>query len=137
MSQWIETQEDLDHELMKVTLSDGDLTTWDRVPKQERTRKSGPPNKSGKRLIYSSAGGQGSAEAEFEHETYYEAETALVRLDTTPNNEGVLELEEYVAAQEGNMAVANRTPAAGRQLLNKFQAEARTFSWGVISRSDG
>ena len=60
------------------------------------------------------------------HEAYYEIEDGALRHNEGLNNEDVLPLEEFLAAAEGDMTMADRTWAAARQLLDDIQ-RARDF----------
>ena len=102
----------------------GDLAARDRAAKQERDRRSSPPNNLGQTITREAQ--RDSKRPRKLHEAYYETEDAALRHDEGLDNEDVLALEEFLAAAEGDMTMADRTWAAARQLLDDIQ-RARDF----------
>ena len=85
----------------------GDLAARDRAAKQERDRRSSPPNNLGQTITREAQ--RDSKRPRKLHEAYYETEDAALRHDEGLDNEDVLALEEFLAAAEGDMTMADRT----------------------------
>ena len=101
--------------------------TWlrDRAAKQIRDRRSSPPNNLGQTITREAQ--RDSKRPRKLHEAYCEIEDGALRHDEGLNNE-VLALEEFLAAAEGDMTMADRTWAAARQLLDDIQRAQRLLS---------